>query len=98
MIKEAICEITNFLIKNGFDFDFSRDLIDNTVLYHLYVSDYTENDIILRENFVQLCQDVLNVDVEDNDRKGIWWNTVKSEEVINGVKYECQFDIKLQWG
>jgi hypothetical protein len=97
MIKGAICEIINFLIKNGFDFDFSRDLIDNTVLYSLYVSNYTDNDIILRDNFVQLCQDVLNVDVEDNERKGVWWNTVKSKEVINDVKYECQFDIRLQW-
>lgn len=96
MIKDAICEIINFLIKNGFDFDFSRDLINNTVLYNLYVPDYTENDIILRDNFVQLCQDALNVNVEDNDRKGVWWNTIKSKEIINDVEYECQFDIRLQ--
>lgn len=95
MLKSAVCKIFNFLETNDFDYSFSRDEINDKIFYDLCVPRYYDIDVIIRDNFVDLCQTLLNTDVEGYERKGVYWTTINDTKTINGKEHECKLDIRL---
>ena len=96
MLKSAVCDILNFLETNDFDYSISRDEINGKIFYDLCVPRYYDIDVIVRDNFVDLCQTLLNTDVEGYKRKGVYWTTINEIETIDEKEHECKFNIRLQ--